>query len=75
MGNIAKLQKAIYSNLDSLRELYQQAEGLKGIIDKVDDAGIKKELTDNYDKVIKTFDEHLDTTDIMIKALKRVIND
>ncbi len=75
MSNIAKLQKAIYSNLDTLKDLYKQAEGLHGLIEQVKDDTLKKSLTDNYDQVIETLGKHIDTTDELIKALKKALDD
>lgn len=75
MSSIAALQQAINSNLDTLQKLYQEAEGLHGLIEKVGEADIKKELTANYDNVINTLSEHVDTTDKLIQALKRALND
>lgn len=75
MSTIATLQKAINSNLDSLQSLYQQAEGLHGLIDKVADNSLKQELVSTYDQVIATLGKHIDTTDELIKALKKALND
>lgn len=75
MSNIATLQKAIYSNLDTLQELYEQAEGLRGLIEKVPDDDLKLQLTDTYNKVIDTFSKHMDTTDKLIKSLKKALQD
>jgi len=75
MTKIDKLQQAIYSNLDTLQKLYEQAEGLHGLIDKVDDESLKGELTKNYEQVIDTLSRHMDTTDGLIKALKQALND
>ncbi len=75
MSTIANLQKAIYSNLDTLQDLYQQAEGLHGLIEQVTDDNLKSQLADNYDSVIKTLNSHIDTTDQLIKALKKALDD
>lgn len=75
MSTISSLQKAIYSNLDTLQELYEQAEGLHGLIEKVDDAELKKQLNETYDKVIDTFGKHMDTTDKLIKSLKKALQE
>lgn len=75
MSSIDKLQKAIYSNLDTLQDLYKQAEGLHGLIEKVNDDVLKKQLIANYDQVIETLSKHMDTTEGLIKALKRALND
>lgn len=75
MSNINKLQNAIYDNIDSLRDLYSQAEGLNGLINQVGDVELKKKLNDTYDKVIETLDGHIDKTSELIKALKRALND
>lgn len=75
MSNIAKLQKAIYSNLDTLQDLYKQAEGLHGFIEQVADSSLKKNLTDTYDQVIETLSKHIDTTDELIKALKKALDE
>lgn len=75
MSNIAKLQKAIYSNLDTLQDLYKQAEGLHGLIEQVGDDKLKKGLTDTYDQVIETLGKHIDTTDELIKELKKALNE
>ena len=58
MTSIDKLQKAIYSNLDTLQSLYEQAEELQSLIDKVKDDSLKNEFAKNYDKVINTLSEH-----------------
>lgn len=75
MSTISTLQKAIHSNLDTLQSLYKQAEGLHGLIEKVDDGDLKTQLTQNYDDVIKTLEKHIDTTDDLIKALKNALED
>lgn len=75
MSNIAKLQKAIYSNLDTLQDLYKQAEGLHGLIEQVNDDKLKQSLTKTYNQVIETLGKHIDTTDELIKALKKALNE
>lgn len=75
MSSIATLQKAINSNLDTLQSLYKQAEGLHGLIEKVADGEVKEELTKNYNEVIETLSRHMDTTDALIQALKKALND
>lgn len=75
MSSISTLQKAINSNLDTLQSLYKQAEGLHGLIEKVSDGEIKKQLTENYDEVIDTLSKHMDTTDALIRALKQALSD
>lgn len=75
MSSIDKLQKAIYSNLDTLQNLYEQAEGLHGLIEKVNDESLKKDLTTTYDQVIDTLSRHMDTTEGLIKALKQALSD
>lgn len=75
MSTIATLQKAIYSNLETLRSLYQQAEGLRGVIDRVSDKAAKKQLTNDYNEVIKTLEKHVDTTDELIQALKSALEE
>ena len=74
MSSIDNLQHAIYSNLDTLQNLYEQAEGLHGLIDKVDDDNLKSQLTENYNQVIDTLNKHMDTTEGLIKALKKALN-
>lgn len=75
MSTIAILQKAIYKNLNTLRSLYEQAEGLKGVIDEVSDSKLKDRLTKTYDEVVKTLEEHIDTTDNLIQALKDALEE
>lgn len=75
MSSITTLQKAINSNLDTLQSLYQQAEGLHGLIEKVEAGDVKNELVKNYEEVINTLSKHMDTTDALIQALKRALND
>ena len=75
MSTVATLQKAIYSNLDTLKSLYQQAEGLRSTIEKVTDNSLKQQLTANYDEVISTLNRHIDTTDDLIRALKRALEE
>lgn len=75
MSTISTLQKAIHSNLDTLQSLYKQAEGLHGLIDKVDDGELKNQLTQNYDDVIRTLEKHIDTTDDLLKALKKALEE
>lgn len=75
MSTIAKLQKAIYANIDTLQRLYDQAEGLHGLIDKVNDENLKKQLIENYNEVIGTLEKHIDTTDELIKLLKKALNE
>lgn len=75
MTRIDKLQQAIYSNLDTLQNLYEQAEGLHGLIDKVNDKTLKEDLTRNYEQVIDTLGKHMDTTEGLIKALKQALHD
>lgn len=75
MSTIANLQQAIYSNLDSLQDLYRQAEGLHGLIEQVDNDTLKESLVKTYDQVIETLGKHIDTTDQLIKALKKALNE
>lgn len=75
MSNISKLQEAIYSNLNTLQDLYKKAEGLHGLIEKVDNSELRSEFDQDYNNVIKTLEEHIDTTDVLIKALKKVLDD
>ncbi len=75
MSNIDKLQNAINCNLDTLQDLYQRAEGLHGLIDQVKDESLKQQLTSTYDMVIQTLSAHMDTTENLIKALKKALNE
>lgn len=72
MSNIAKLQKAIDANIDSLKSLYDQTTGLKGAIADAPEEK-KPEYEEKYSEVMDTFDKHVATTNELIKALKRAL--
>ena len=76
MSSIDALQKAIYSNIDSLREIYRRTEGLYGAIEKVQaEDDVKSQLVDGYNDVIKTLDNHVESTDVLIQALKEALKE
>ncbi len=75
MSNIATLQKAIYSNIDSLRDIYRRTEGLQGAIKQVQSEEVRSQLVDGYNDVIKTLDKHVDSTDTLIQALKKALEE
>jgi hypothetical protein len=75
MSSIDTLQEDINKNVRSLRRLYEQAEGLRNVIDSVTDSDVKRQLKEHYNKVIQTFDEHVDITGNLIKSLKKVLRE
>lgn len=70
MSKISALQKAIYGNLQTLRDLYNQAEGLKGAIEEITDETAKEKILKTYEMVVKTLEDRVETTDTLIQELK-----
>ena len=53
----------------------RRAERLQGAIKQVQFEDVRSQLVEGYNDVIKTLDKHMDSTDTLIQALKKALEE
>lgn len=75
MNSITELQKALYSNIDTLRALNEQIERLDNLIEKINGEILRNSIIKARNGLVNALGEHIRTTERLIKALKKTLKE